>query len=245
MPTKKPTNYSWHQADTQAALAELLADKLAAQIQSSINTAGLAVIALSGGSTPKPLFKALAIRDLEWSKLVITLVDERWVPQSHALSNAAFMQQYLLDGLPNNVTFVPLFNSASCVSEAFPDVLNNYCAATDSQASNPHRFDAVILGMGEDGHTASFFPDAENIADLVDINNPDYLLSCASPTTQVERITWSLPMLLNTPLLALHITGQNKRQVFDTALAGGSTVGLPIRSVIFQKQTPLHVYYAD
>ena len=242
-------NYSWVEAESQSALAEALADKLVSQINLSIETSGIASIALSGGSTPKPLFKALARRQLDWSKLVITLVDERWVPPGHELSNASFMQEHLLNDLPDGVSFVPLYNlnapANAPTAESFSQVLNNYCIATHSSPSNPRRFDAVVLGMGGDGHTASFFPDADNISDLVDANNANFLLSCESPSTQVQRITWSLPMLLNTPLLALHITGQNKRQVFDSAVKGGPVTELPIRSVIFQQQTPLQVHYAD
>jgi len=239
-----PANYSWRQAETQLELAEQLADKLVAQIILGIETAGFAVIALSGGSTPKPLFRELAKHDLDWSKLVITLVDERWVPPTHELSNAAFIQKYLLDALPDSVKFVPLYSPANSVEESFSEVLASYCAATRSKPSKPRKFDAVVLGMGSDGHTASFFPDAENVANLVDSANSNYLLTCVSPSTDVDRITWSLPMLLNTPFLALHITGENKHQVFDLAVQGDSLTELPIRSVIFQKQTPLHVYYA-
>lgn len=238
-------NYSWNESSNQLTLAQLLADRLVAQLSQSIAAQGVAVIALSGGSTPKPLFKALAQRDLDWSRVVITLVDERWVSPGHELSNESFMHQYLLDDLPNSVTFVPLYRQAENAPASLQEVLKIYCVATKSDPSRPRPFDAVVLGMGGDGHTASFFPDADNIADLVDANNPNNLLSCNSPSSQVERITWSLPMLLDTSVLALHITGQNKRQVFETATKGGAMTGLPIRSVIFQKQTLLHVYYAD
>ena len=244
-------NYVWNEADSPLALAEQLADRLVSQINQSIESNGIAVVAVSGGSTPKPLFQALAKRELDWSKLVLTLVDERWVPPGHELSNASFLQKHLLDDLPASVTFVPLYvenkgdENNIPVTKSFSELLNNYCAVTGSDPAKPHKFDAVILGMGGDGHTASFFPDADNIAELVDAKNLNYLLTCNSPSTQVQRVTWSLPMLLNTSLLALHITGQNKRKVFETAAKEGSAQELPIRSVIFQDGDPLHVYYAD
>ena len=103
--------------------------------------------------------------------------------------------------------------------------------------------------MGGDGHTASFFPDADNVADLVSASSQDFLLSCYSPTTQVARVTWSLPMLLNSQFLALHITGESKQQVFEQAVASDGSFDeicrLPIRSAIFQDTIPLNVYYAD
>jgi len=244
-------NYSWNEAESPSALAEQLADRLVAQINQSIESTGIATMAVSGGSTPKPLFRTLAKREVDWSKLVLTLVDERWVPSGHELSNASFVQKHLLDDLPDTATFVPLYvenksvENKNAVTDSLSEILNNYCVATHSEPANPRNFDAVILGMGDDGHTASFFPDADNIADLVDAQNSNYLLSCESPSTQVQRITWSLPMLLNTSLLALHITEQKKRQVFNSATKAGSAHQLPIRSVIFQEHTPLNVYYSD
>ena len=97
--------------------------------------------------------------------------------------------------------------------------------------------------MGKDGHTASFFPDANNIAELIDINSELALLSCNSPSTQVERVTWSLPMLLNTQFLALHFTGEDKKAVFEKACEGDDATALPIRSVLFQDLVNLNVYY--
>jgi len=238
-------NYIWHEGADQASLAENLAGELTVLIGEAISEKGLAVVALSGGSTPKPLFKALAQHDIDWSKVVITLVDERWVPESHELSNAAFMRTYLLNDLPSEVRFVPLYQSADTVSDSFSAVLGNYCHATRSTTESPRSFDVVILGMGGDGHTASFFPDASNVAELVDPSVDSPLLSCVSPSTQVERITWSVPMLMNAGFLALHITGKAKRNVFEQACQGDDATELPIRCAIFQDVTPLNVYYAD
>lgn len=242
---KMDANYEWHQGADAESLADNLAGELVVKLADAISRKGIAVMALSGGSTPKPLFKALADHDVDWSKVVITLVDERWVPETHELSNAAFMQRYLLDALLETVRFVPLYQPAENVEASYPAVLGNYCVATSSSMDAPRPFDIVILGMGGDGHTASFFPDADNVAELVDPESPALLLSCESPSTQVPRITWSLPALLNTQFLALHFTGAQKRQVFEQACAGTDATELPIRSAIFQNKIPLQVYYAD
>ena len=239
------TNYQWHQGADQDSLAEHLAGELVVQMNNRIAHKGSVVLALSGGSTPKPLFKALAQHDVDWSKVIITLVDERWVPASHELSNAAFMQQHLLNDLPESVRFVPLYHAADSVEASCEWVLAEYCQATHSTPEAPRAFDIVILGMGGDGHTASFFPDASNIAELVDPASASSLLTCESPSTQVERITWSLPMLLNVTFLALHITGESKKRVFEQACDHGDITELPIRSAIFQDTILLNVYYAD
>jgi len=91
---------------------------------------------------------------------------------------------------------------------------------------------------------ASFFPDANNITELVDLNGQTILETCESPSTQVERITWSLPALLNTSFLALHFTGEEKKTVFDQALQPGPHTELPIRAFIHQQQKVLNTYYA-
>ncbi len=238
-------NYDFHQGADAQSLAEHLAGELSALMTNAITQKGSAVLALSGGSTPKPLFEELAKHDVDWSKVVITLVDERWVDESHELSNAAFMKTYLLSKLPDTVSFVPLYQAADSVDASLPAVVNDYLIATGSTVEAPREFDIVILGMGGDGHTASFFPDADNVADLVDIESEDALLTCHSPSTQVERVTWSLPVLLNTDFLALHFTGESKKAVFETACEDGAITELPIRSAIFQDRVPLNVYYAD
>lgn len=242
--TEQP-NMVWNEGLDAQSLAENLAGELVVRINDAIDANGVAVIALSGGSTPKPLFNALAEHAIDWSKVVITLVDERWVPESHELSNAAFMKEHLLSKLPDEPRFVPLYQAAQTVSASFPLVLADYCQATNSDPSSPKAFDVVILGMGGDGHTASFFPDADNVAQLVALEETSALLTCQSASTQVERITWSLPILLNTSFLALHFTGSGKLEVFERAVQGGEATELPIRGAIFQDATELHVYYAD
>jgi 6-phosphogluconolactonase len=124
-------------------------------------------------------------------------------------------------------------------------VLDTYCVATHSDAEGPASFDVVILGMGEDGHTASFFPDADNIVELVDPMSGSHLLSCNSPSTQVARVTWSLPRILSASFMVLHITGEKKKTVYQQALENDDATTLPIRAAIFQEAVRLNVYYAD
>ena len=241
-------NYAWNEFDSQKNLSKSLADRIVKELACAIKKDGKAVLALSGGSTPIPLLKELTAITFDWNKVVITLVDERWVPIGHELSNADLLLEYLLNDLTGPPKFVPLFNVSAAAMDASSSripVLTDYCWQTNSKFNNPAAFDVVILGMGNDGHTASFFPDAENINELVDAKNNNHLLSCSSPSTQVERITWSLPMLLNTNFLALHITSVEKKNVFNRAIESDDAKVMPIRSVIFQTETALQVYYAD
>lgn len=239
-------NYQWHQGVDAVSLAEHLAGEIALKINQAIISNGRAVIAFSGGSTPKPMFQALAKHDIAWSKVVLTLVDERWVDESHELSNGAFLKTHLIDLIDGEKPiFCPLYQPADSVEESCENVLKHYCELTESQQSSPRSFDLVVLGMGSDGHTASFFPDASNIEDLIDPQSEQVLLTCASPTTKVSRITWSVPMLLASPCLVLHITGHTKAEVFQQACDNSDVKTLPIRSMLFQDKTEVQVYYAD
>ena len=162
-------NFVWHEGADSLTLAEHLAGEVAGQINDSIAERGVAVIAVSGGSTPKPFFAALAEHDIAWPNVVITLVDERWVDETHELSNATFLKTNLLDKIDGDKPkFIPLYSKAESAQASLSEVLRTYCLATNSNEQQPATFDVVVLGMGGDGHTASFFPDAPNIIDLVD-----------------------------------------------------------------------------
>lgn len=238
-------NYQFFSAASRDELAATLAQQIGEQMANAIAQKGQVIIALSGGSTPKPLFIEMSKLDLDWSKVVITLVDERWVPISHSLSNAAFMHQYLLTHLPEQVRFVPLYSDSESIADGIPNVLYNFASACGEDIYHLPEFDIVVLGMGEDGHTASFFPDADNISALIDPEASAPLLTCTSPSTQVARVTWSVPRLLSAPQLYLHITGASKKAVFEQALKPGEIAELPIRSMLKQDQRSLQVYYAD
>jgi 6-phosphogluconolactonase len=238
-------NYLFHKGADRQSLAEHLASEISTLISSAIQQRGIAVLALSGGSTPKPLFEALATHDIDWQNVIITLVDERWVDESHGLSNAAFLKTFLLDKLPSSARFVPLFQASKTANTSLPLVIADYIQATNSSVDVPREFDIAILGMGSDGHTASFFPDANNIAELVNIDSTEALLTCISISSEVQRVTWSLPVLLRSKYLALHFTGEEKLSVFEQANEAPDAVELPIRSVLFQERVELNVFYAD
>jgi 6-phosphogluconolactonase len=238
-------NYVWHDFSQRDQLINELATVMHDHIKLMIKENGRAIVGLSGGSTPKPLFVELAKRDIDWSKVIITLVDERWVDVGHPLSNAALVDDYLLSAIPSSATFIPLYQKAKDAESSLAAVLDEYCKSTESSLDNPAPIDLVILGMGGDGHTASFFPDANNIAEMIDPESGRYLYSCTSPSTQVHRITWSLSHLLRAVKILLHIEGESKKNVFQSAILDTDAQQLPIRSVIFQQHTPLQVYYAD
>lgn len=208
----------------RARLAETLAEDLAAILRRRIADAGSAIIAVSGGNTPKLMFDHLSRQDLGWDKVTITLVDERQVPISSDRSNARLVSQHLLKNNAARAHFVPLFENVTA-------------------ASKLPSFDAVVLGMGDDGHTASFFPDGDNLAKALDPATQDRIITMQAPDAGEPRLTFTLKVLLASPFLALHIEGDDKMKVLEKALIPGPVAQMPIRAVL-QATHPVTLYWA-
>lgn len=140
-----------HEFASTEALNEEFATKIIAILQIAIAEKGQASLIVSGGNTPKPLFAALSQADLDWSKVVISLADDRWVDTNDAASNDKLVREYLLVGNAAAATFISLKHDFADANDAV-----SACEAALSNVKMP--FDVLILGMGEDGHTASLFP---------------------------------------------------------------------------------------
>lgn len=216
-------------------LASYLAKEVAEDLRQGINLHGAASLVVSGGSTPKPFFEALKQEALPWEKVWITLADERWVDADHPDSNEKLVRESLL---PEGAHFVGLKNSAATPAEGAAE-------ASNAVENMPHPFDVVVLGMGDDGHTASLFPKAPELADAIAPDAPMAMGITPPSYAPHPRITLSLSTLLNTRRLVVHITGEAKQKIFEHACDPGTTVeDLPIRAVLCQDAIPVEVYWA-
>ncbi len=225
-----------HDQSDNTALANALSDAVAADIKAGLGARDTASIAVSGGSTPALFFRQLAQRtDIDWSKVVITLVDERWVDDSSDRSNARLVKTNLLQGPAAVATFVPLYAGGETPS---PETIAETCAM---QQQVPHPFDAVILGMGGDGHTASFFPEGDALDQVLREKGP--ALAIQAPGAGEPRVTLTLPHLLATRSLYLHIEGAAKAQTLDAALSAGPVSEMPVRAVLRQTEKPVNIYW--
>jgi 6-phosphogluconolactonase len=223
-----------HSFATPDELADALASAVAGNLRNGIETRGVAMLAVSGGSTPKRFFDRLSRHTLDWHKVMVTLVDERWVAPDSDRSNARLVQDTLLQNHAAAARFIPLWSGG-----ALPDT--DAIARTNAILGEvPAPFDAVILGMGNDGHTASFFPGGDALDEALTAKGP--ALAIHAPGAGEPRVTLTLPILLNTRALYLHIEGAEKSSTLDKALSDGPVDTMPVRAVLRQTQVPLHIY---
>lgn len=218
-----------------------LVNELAARIETALS-AGIAKqnrasLAVSGGSTPVPLFERLAELEIPWQEVVITLVDERWVEPSKADSNEHLVRRHLLKNRAAAAKFIGLKNAASTAKEGEAE-----CEQRLRQIPRP--FTVLILGMGDDGHTASLFPGAEQLAQATDMNPGTPCMAITPPAAPHQRMTLTLPSILDAEEIIFHITGPEKRIVLEKAQAEGPPEVMPVRFILRQQTTPVTVYWA-
>jgi 6-phosphogluconolactonase len=226
-----------HNFANAAELARNLADKVAASLSAAITTKGTAVIAVSGGSTPKAFFQELSTRDIDWSKVTITLVDERFVPADNPRSNHLLVAGNLLQNNAKAATFQPLYQAAASVEDAAR-------LSTSATASIGNPFDVVILGMGGDGHTASFFPGGNKLAVALDPKTPRGVITMDAEGAGEPRLTFTFSSLQDAALLVLHIEGESKKDVLAKAEGAGDEADMPIRAILRRAASPLDIYWA-
>ena len=214
-----------------------LAEHIAEQLRQGLSERGRAVLAVSGGSTPKELFARLSQEKLDWSRVQVTLVDERWVDIDDERSNARMVKAALLQNEAAAAHFVPLYTGDATPEDGLA-IANERIDALDLP------FDAVVLGMGDDGHTASFFPGGDNLHEALDLGGTHRVLPMHAPGAGEPRITLTLPTLLDTRALYLLVTGEKKRDVLaDAQLGLGEALHYPVRAVLTQQRVPLAVYW--
>ena len=226
-----------HDYPDREALAVALAAGIAAVLAGAIAERGEASLAVSGGSTPKRLFALLSETAIEWDRVSVILVDERIVAPGSDRANQRLVREKLLRNHAAKAHFVP-FETALATPE------ENAERSAELLAGVPWPLDAVVLGMGTDGHTASFFPGGDRLDDALDRTGNTRVLAMRAEGAGEPRLTLTLPPILEASFLALHIEGDEKSQVLEQALAGGETGAMPVRAVANQNERPIHVFWA-
>jgi 6-phosphogluconolactonase len=227
--------------DRESLFAALCA-ALAARTRAALDARGVALLGLSGGSTPLPLYRRFALLDLDWTRVIFALVDERWVGLQHPASNEAALRAALAPALAKSARLQGMKTPAHHAIDGLADCESAYRAL-------PLPFDVVLLGMGEDGHIASLFPHAEGLEAALD---PQATALCAAisakPSTvtgeHTERLSLTVHALDTAGELALLMLGDAKRHTLADAAAGHDALAMPVRALLRPHHPPLTLWWA-
>ena len=201
---------------TREAMVSSLLKKNLSSLRRAVELKGQACWAVSGGSTPEPLFDAISRADLPWADIEVALVDERWVDEGHDRSNTAFVKRHLLKNNAAAAKFIPIRDDADADS----------CSADFANAHYgelPLPFDRVLLGLGPDGHTASLFPESEGLEDAMDETSEAVCAVIRAKKsdvtgTELDRVTLTAAEICRAQAIDLMITGQEKMKVLSEAM---------------------------
>ncbi|MCW3848810.1 6-phosphogluconolactonase [Sphingomonas sp. LB-2] len=232
------TEIEWWEYDDADEMAEAVAGDIGFIIESAIDARGAAVVALAGGKTPLPIYEKLAQNKIEWKRVTIIPGDDRIVPLGDPLSNVTAIAKIFL---PKGARVIPL------VSDKAPD----YKAAgrsADALLQDLHwPLDLCLLGIGSDGHAASIFPGPDYDEAL---NGPKERRALGvmpeplPPEAPVARVTLSRNAIISAKALMIAITGQQKRDVLEAAIAEGASSSYPAGRILADVELPLDVHWA-
>lgn len=220
-------------ADLAASLASDVADTLSRALAAR----GAASLVVSGGRTPVKFFEQLRNRPIDWRRVCIALADERWVHPDDAGSNERMVRDVLLQDLAAEARFAGLKNAAPS-----PDL--GAVSAWERFARIPRPFDVIMLGMGDDGHTASLFPGSPNLGVAL---NPTASAGCVgmwAPSAPQARLSLNLSALLDSRRMLILIEGQTKLSVYEAAGGDGPVEEMPVRAVLRGSRVPVEIFWA-
>ena len=226
----------------RAELFEALTTHCASVLRRGIEAHDHATVFVSGGSTPLPLYRQLSRQELSWEKVDIALVDERWVNPGQPGSNETAIVDSLLKNRASEAAFFGMKTAAATPTDGEVE-----CETRYRRIHCP--FDLCILGLGADGHTASLFPHAGNLAYALDENNARLCTHIQARESAVtgkftERMTLTLNAIRACNTIILLITGEEKLEVYRTALHSRDTLGLPVSALLHGAGSKVSVYWA-
>ena len=220
--------------------AEAIAARLGETLGAAVAANGAALFAGPGGTTPAPVYRHLSAMDLDWARIGVTLVDERYVPETSPESNARLIREVLLKDRAAAARFIPLYSPQVTVDRAA-------AVAAHALAEAGGGFDAVLLGMGEDGHICSMFPESPTLKTLLTPTLAPTVLGAPPGRDGLapaqERLSISLPYLMQAGRVILGLKGAAKRRVFEEQ-AGGDPKTQPIAALI-ANDVPLEVLWTE
>jgi 6-phosphogluconolactonase len=216
-----------------------LADAIVGKLEAGVAERGAASLVASGGTTPGALYDILAKRDAPWDKVWVTLSDERWVAPSEDGSNEKLVRSRLLVDKATTARMV-----AMKTTDASPDAAETKVGA--AIATMPRPFDMTLLGMGDDGHTASLYPNAQGLDASLDVNDPALVRGVHTDhaVKTGQRMTLTLRALLDSKWIVILLKGEDKLRTYEAAAAGTDVRQMPVRVLLNQTRVPVQVFWA-
>lgn len=219
-----------------ASQALTLATALGAVLSEALVHRPFASLVVSGGHTPRDMFAQLARQRLDWTRVLITLADERWVATDDPDSNERMVRAALLQGGAARARFIGLKSDARGPEEGAR-------VAWAALAPVPRPFDALVLGMGDDGHVASLFPGSPELPAALDARAVPGCVAVQPPAAAHTRLSLNLAALLQSRRIFVQIIGAQKWQTYVAALGSGPAAAMPVRAILRQHDVPVDVHW--
>ncbi|MEL7452738.1 MAG: 6-phosphogluconolactonase [Pseudomonadota bacterium] len=224
--------------DTKTALIETAAENAELILRNSVSERQQAILLAAGGSTPGPVYEALSTRQLPWSSISLGLTDERWVAPSSPASNEKLVRETFADALAAGLTFIPMVTDANLDPESqVSQIASTYMAICQAP-------DLIVLGMGSDAHTLSWFAGAQGISAAMAPSAVSPIAAITAEESAVtgpntQRITLTRPVISAARHVLLLITGAEKRRALET-----SSAETPVQHMIAAAGNRLSIYWS-
>ena len=221
--------------ETREEASVAAAREIAKCLSGRLNLQKRASLVVTGGSSPARCYEELSELPLDWKRTHIVLSDERWVPSDDDDSNERLVRHTLLQREAAEAMLLPVFHSTRSIEAR--------CDEIDKEIRDlPFPFACTLLGMGEDGHIASLFPDAANLDEGLDVDNEQLCIPVETAASPHPRVSLTLAAIARSDAVVLLMFGDSKREVYEQAKARGSK--LPVARLLKQKKAPVHLYWA-
>jgi 6-phosphogluconolactonase len=220
-----------------AALIAALAGEIVLALEAGLSASGRASLVVSGGRSPTALFERLSGVALDWRRVWIALTDERWIDSTSGDSNEHLVRAHLLRDAAASAHFVGMKTEA-------PDPAAAAAACWSAIAVLPRPFDYTLLGMGDDGHTASLFPHSPGLAAAIDAQAPPACVPMIAPVAPQARMSLNLAALLDSRRIGVLIMGSGKWATYERAAMDGPVAEMPVRALMRQRKVPVTVYWS-
>lgn len=224
-----------YQFKTRQQASRAAAERITELLERRLAADKSAALVVSGGTTPAECFSCLADTPLDWPRVHVVMSDERWVAGDDDASNQKMIGEHLLTGQAAAAQLLPVFDACTSIAQR--------CEALNHEVAQlPSPFACCLLGMGEDGHFASLFPDAANLAEGLDLHNTSAWMPVATAASPLMRVSMTLAALLRSDEIIVLAFGETKQAVL--AAAREATDQYPVSHLLAQEKTPVRIFWA-